>query len=498
MKVTLKITGILGVLIALVVVVNAFYRVEREITLFDRDMHQDHLHLGHVLMEVTQGIWRRDGARAAMKIIDKVNQHKGLVKVRFTRLDAPPNDSHAPHLTKEEKKQLRRKKKLSKRWFPRSMAGQMVTYIPVEVDDSQQWALEISEPLTQEKKYIHATVMRTISSTLLMLVAYGIFSLLVGMLWVGRPMRGLVEKARRIGSGDLENPLVINQHDEMGTLAREINSMCELLAKARDRVEVETAKRIAALEQLRHADRLITVGKLSSGIAHELGTPLNVVVGRAQMISSGEVSAEEAKENANIIVVQVQRMAKIIRQLLDFSRRQSTEKSVEDIKSLIQQSITLLQTMAHKREIELTFAEGNGDFFIQADGGQILQILTNVIVNAIQATGSGGAVNVSLNFRSVSPPADHAGTIASYICVEVKDTGYGMDAATRERIFEPFFTTKGVGEGTGLGLSVTYGIVQDHGGFIEVMSEPGKGTVFSIYFPQAKETQNEGARDHRR
>ena len=141
--------------------------------------------------------------------------------------------------------------------------------------------------------------------------------------------------ARRIGEGDLEARVHLRQKDELATLADAMNQMASGLAAARAQVAAETAARLATLEHLRHADRLGTVGKLASGVAHELGTPLNVVLGRAKMISSGEAEGDETRECALIITQQVQHMTGIIRQLLDFSRRRTPQRAPEDLSVVV-------------------------------------------------------------------------------------------------------------------------------------------------------------------
>jgi signal transduction histidine kinase len=231
----------------------------------------------------------------------------------------------------------------------------------------------------------------------------------------------------------------------------------------------------------------MTVGQLASGMAHELGTPLNVVSGRAQMIASGESTDAEAVESAGIIVEQSKRMTQLIRQLLDFARPQRSQKALVDLESVAQKTLRLLGPIAQKRGVALTVGPGHAPLRSQVDEGKIQQALTNLIVNAIQATDSGGAVTVGLRRAPAQPPADHGGPKQEYVCLEVTDTGHGMDAQTAKRVFEPFFTTKGVGEGTGLGLSVSYGIVKEHGGWIDMRSEIGKGSAFSIYLPLEKD-----------
>jgi signal transduction histidine kinase len=237
------------------------------------------------------------------------------------------------------------------------------------------------------------------------------------------------------------------------------------------------------IEQLRHADRLSTVGKLASGIAHELGTPLTVVSGRARLIADG-LSGEETRESALTIADQAQRMTRIIRQLLDFARRRSAAKSPEDLRAVARQTVSLLSPLADKRGARITLDEPDTPLMAEVDVGQLQQALTNLVVNAIQAMPRGGAVRCAVGRAPARPPADHGGAEGEYLSVAVTDEGEGMSEETMAHIFEPFFTTKPVGEGTGLGLSVTYGIVKDHGGWIELESSPGAGTRFTIRLPE--------------
>jgi two-component system NtrC family sensor kinase len=262
-----------------------------------------------------------------------------------------------------------------------------------------------------------------------------------------------------------------------------MNVMASRLADANRELEGEVAARIAMLEQLRHADRLATVGKLASGIAHELGTPLNVVSARSKMISSGEVHGDEIKENARIIVDQSHRMTATIRQLLDFARRRSPQKTTTDLAFITRQVLTLLTPLAVKCGVTLSFADPPADATAAVDSAQLQQALTNLVVNGIQAMRHGGRLRVNLSTTQLRPPVDHGGPLGSYVRLDVRDEGEGIPVSAVDHVFEPFFTTKGVGEGTGLGLSVAYGIVREHGGWIAVESRVGEGSCFSIYLP---------------
>ena len=249
----------------------------------------------------------------------------------------------------------------------------------------------------------------------------------------------------------------------------------------RRRVDTETALRAAALDQLRHAERLNTVGKLASGLAHELGTPLNVISGRADLISQGRVDLEGARKSAIIIAAQSERMASLVRNILAFARRAGTEKSSADILALCQETTQLLAPLAKQKDIEIAV---RGDS-VQApvNRSEFQQVLSNLIANAIHVM-DGGTITVSTEVVRAMLEENGDETERSYVVLRVRDEGLGIAPAVLPYIFDPFFTTKEVGEGTGLGLSIVFGIVRDHGGSIRVESALGDGTTFLVYLPQ--------------
>jgi signal transduction histidine kinase len=258
-----------------------------------------------------------------------------------------------------------------------------------------------------------------------------------------------------------------------------------LLDRLRERLELEVSRRESAVEQLRHADRLNTVGKLASGLAHELGTPLNVVAGRASLIASRRVAGDEACKSAEVIVQQTERMSAIIRNLLSFARRGGARKSPLDLSRLVRETVALLEPLAKKQGVEIHVMNGT-PHVAPVNAGELQQVLTNLVMNAVQAMPKGGVVRVTLEQGPV--PADHGRASRSstpYARIRVKDEGTGIAPDVLPHIFDPFFTTKDVGDGTGLGLSVTFGIVRDHGGWIEASSTLGEGAEFVVYLPQA-------------
>jgi two-component system, NtrC family, sensor kinase len=176
-------------------------------------------------------------------------------------------------------------------------------------------------------------------------------------------------------------------------------------------------------------------------------------------------------------------MTLIIRQLLDFARRRDPERSPADVEACAAQTLSLLSPLAVKRGITLELAAAEPPLTAYLDVGQIQQALTNLVVNGMQAMPKGGKLTVGVRRERAVPPADHGGPAGEYLCLWVEDQGVGMSDDVRAHVFEPFYTTKDVGEGTGLGLSVAYGIVREHGGWIAVESYPERGSRFSIYLP---------------
>ena len=249
------------------------------------------------------------------------------------------------------------------------------------------------------------------------------------------------------------------------------------LVEANARLEEESTARIETLETLRHLDRLRTVGTIASGIAHELGTPLNVLLLRGQALVKGACNgSEEVRDAGSVVVSQVQKMSRIVRQLLDFVRSRSG--SVADVSELVvedvaEHAVFLLASMGKKHGVFLLVERAREPTKVRGDFGQLEQALTNLIVNGIQAMPRGG----DLRIRVASDEDETA-------VITVSDTGDGMTTEVCERVFEPFFTTKPRAEGTGLGLHVARGIVEDHRGSITVASERGRGTTFTIRLPR--------------
>jgi two-component system, NtrC family, sensor kinase len=230
--------------------------------------------------------------------------------------------------------------------------------------------------------------------------------------------------------------------------------------------------RRSAIDQLRHAERLNVIGTLAAGVAHELGTPLNVIAGCAEFLDE-DCRDESLKPRLKMILDQVDKVSEIIRRLLDFGRSGGAPRARVDLMRVAAGAVELLQSTAKKLGSTITL-EQSAPVFVYGNAAELQQVFSNLILNGLQAMGQGEVkVRVGVAMRDRKKLA----------IVEVEDNGRGISLDHLDRIFDPFFTTKTVGEGTGLGLSVSYGIVRDHKGSIEVTSQLGKGSCFRVVVP---------------
>jgi PAS domain S-box-containing protein len=244
--------------------------------------------------------------------------------------------------------------------------------------------------------------------------------------------------------------------------------------------------RLTLEDQVRSAQRLESVGRLAGGIAHDFNNFLTAIQGFGLMIQDrGQAVDVEIRESASEIIDAAGRAAALTRQLLAYSRQQVLDPEVMDVNALVLSTRKLLERLIGEH-IEFDVHPGEGSMRIYADAGQIQQVLMNLVINARDAMQTGGRLLIETRQEVVDRERaeTHPGFMPGrYVVIEVADTGHGMDRETLAQIFDPFFTTKEPGEGTGLGMSMVYGIVKQSGGFIWPYSEPGVGTTFRIYLP---------------
>jgi two-component system NtrC family sensor kinase len=259
-----------------------------------------------------------------------------------------------------------------------------------------------------------------------------------------------------------------------GNCTIEENNMLEAVAKKVayiiGRKEASDKKKILE-EQLRHADRLATIGQLAAGIAHELNNPLGDILGFAQLACKYPDLDEEVYQDLVKIVKSTLYAREIIKKVLYFGRQTHPKEAKTDLNKLIGEWMDFFESRCAKSGIQIVVERDEELPIVNGDPAQLNQVLVNVVVNAIQAMPTGGRLTIKTMWQE------------SWVTILVEDTGEGIEEENMDKIFLPFFTTKEVDEGTGLGLSVVYGIVNEHGGSIEVDSKKGHGATFEIKFP---------------
>ena len=248
--------------------------------------------------------------------------------------------------------------------------------------------------------------------------------------------------------------------------------------------DISDKKRLEA--QLQHAQRMESIGTLAGGVAHDFNNLLMAVQGNASLILLNKDSDHPDYKKIKNIEKQVQRGASLTKRLLGFARGGKYEVTPTNLNEIIRASTKMFART--KKEIAINSKYQEKIWAVEADQGQIEQVLLNLFVNAWQAMSGGG--NLFVETENLVLNADDVRSLeikpGRYVKISVSDTGVGMDASIRERIFDPFFSTREVGKGTGLGLASSYGIIRNHGGIIDVKSEKGKGSTFDIYLPAAK------------
>jgi two-component system NtrC family sensor kinase len=337
-----------------------------------------------------------------------------------------------------------------------------------------------------------AATWRTVGFSLLALFVLTALVTAIVRVLVLRPVSDMLAATRDLAHGGTPEPLRVRSHDELGMLAGSFNEMSAYLRYARDRLEAaagdlerQVEERTAALRQaqdaLAQSEKLASLGTLSASIAHEINNPLAGILTFARLMSrtleSGEVddaARAACLKNLGLIQRETERCTRIVRSLLDFARARPIEMNNVDATAALDEAISLTQHKLQLQQVVVAKAL-EGPAIVRGDFGQLRQVFVNLILNACDAMANGGTLTV----RSRRVDGGRA------VETDFADTGSGIAPEHLSRIFDPFFTTKQMG--TGLGLSVVYGVVDKHGGSMKAQSRLGEGTTMTVRLPLAGE-----------
>jgi two-component system NtrC family sensor kinase len=348
-----------------------------------------------------------------------------------------------------------------------------------------------------------------------------------------KPLKTLVRATEGIARGEYDQTILVGDGNEIGKLADSFNEMTHRLRESQRDVEEYVRSLEIANQRLQQtqmelirSEKLASIGRFAAGVAHEVGNPLGAILGYTSILQQGIQNQTEGLDYLGRIEVEIQRINKIIRELLDFSRPSPVEIREVDLNTVIEDCLSLLSYQRSFKNIQPSLQLRENIPPVQADESQIQQVFVNLIINAVDAMSPDGGTltlqtddyilqNTATEYNEGSrrrrddpEQADYSHLRRSQrtepllgpfprgkriVRARVTDTGCGIQAEDLEKIFDPFFTTKDPDRGTGLGLSVSMRILESFGGKIEVVSEVGKGSTFSVLLPASRdERENNG------
>ncbi|MBI2090984.1 MAG: HAMP domain-containing protein [Deltaproteobacteria bacterium] len=296
---------------------------------------------------------------------------------------------------------------------------------------------------------------------------------------IGRRIDTLSVTMAQVEAGDLGAKVPEESGDELGRLGRSFNTMVSRFAEAQGQLKDRHA------EEIRRAENLASLGKMAAGIAHEINNPLAGMQNCVRTLLKKAGHDAQGIQYLKMLQEGLDRIGRTVRQLLDFAREAKPKTEPTDLVPLLRRCLALLEHDLTSRKISHSLTTVSELPSVLGDSQQLEQLFLNILMNALEAMADGGEISIS-----VGRSKRQAGLFAE---VRIRDTGVGIPPDHLARIFDPFFTTKEVGKGTGLGLSVSYGIAKAHGGFIDVQSEVGKGSTFSVVLPVTGESGNDAA-----
>ncbi len=346
----------------------------------------------------------------------------------------------------------------------------------------------VARPMAPVRAAIAKETRQTTTSMLTIFGFVFIGTLLTVTTLVVRPLKTLLQGIDGVASGDLSQAVLEQRDDEFGQLADRFNEMTQSLRESRQETETENAAKLSLEQRLRHSETMATVGQLAAEIAHEVGTPLNVISGRAKGIIKKQDNKEAVTRNAEIIAEQTSRITRIIQRLLDLTRKKlvTPGSSKTDVDEVISSALELLEGQLQGGGIRSSLSLQCRNHFVSLDRDQLYQVVLNLVVNSIQAMKNSKRKELAITTipQKQKRPGVESEEVQSVILLIVSDSGVGIPDQDKERIFEPFHSTKG-DSGTGLGLAVVAGIIRDIEGWIEVVDTKGGGAQFNIFLPAA-------------
>lgn len=353
----------------------------------------------------------------------------------------------------------------------------------VSSDGRAAGVLEVAQPLAFVAAERARVRQRFLLNTLTLAAALSIMVVALVRQYVSRPLDRFVEATRTLAEGDLGYRLDEGSPGaELAEVAREFNRMAGRLQAARQELVRQTEERLSLERRLRQSEKMAAVGTLAAGLAHEIGAPLHVIRGRADLVLRQDPEPAVRGRNLHIIVEQIDRITLIVRNLLGYARRREVTPVPTDVATVVREVTEFVEGDAERIGADIRVVVADANTVVPADRALLHEVVLNVVINGLQALDStDGPRRLDVLVASAGPDEPPG------VVVEVTDTGPGIPEDVRPRVFDPFFTTKDPQVGSGLGLAVARGIVEDHGGTITIESTPDgqPGARVRVWLPRS-------------
>lgn len=359
---------------------------------------------------------------------------------------------------------------------------------PFRWPDGRTAAVEVRQSLAAVQQQFARAVREGLLSRIVVL-AFFVVSIVAVTRWsIARPIRALIHGARAVGAGDLSQRVGVERSDEIGALAEEFNRMAANLHQAHQTLLAQSEERLRLERELQQAQKLAAVGMLAVEVAHEVGTPLNVIWGRIESLERTLPGDHAGRRHLDVVVKQVERITGIIRALLDYTRPRRPTIREEALPPLLARVVDLLAARDWTKGVRIRLELPPQLPRVLADVDQLQQLFLNLLLNALDASPPGGTIRVVEGPEPVLPIEGRAEIVrgkaeAPSVAIHVVDEGSGLAAEQLAHVFEPFFSTKKRDQGTGLGLPIVEEIVRAHRGEVEMLSIPGRGTELIVRLP---------------
>jgi signal transduction histidine kinase len=369
--------------------------------------------------------------------------------------------------------------------------GKVLRYIqPLRWLSGGTAAVEVRQSLDAVDREFARAVRESIVSRVIVLVLF-VFSILAVARWsLARPIRALMRGARAVGGGDLTQRIDVGRADELGQLALEFNRMAESLQQAHQALVEQSEQRLVLERKVQQTQKLVAVGMLAAEVAHELGTPLNVISGRTESLLRSLPADHPDRRQLDVIRGQTERITRIVHLLLDYARPRQTVLREEELAPLLGRVVSLLEGRCREKGVRIRLDLPRALPPVLADAEQLQQVFVNLLANAVDASPRWSSIQVTEGPETLLPQAGRAEVIrgqaeSPVLSVHVLDEGPGMSPEALAQIFQPFFSTKRRGHGTGLGLAIVEEIVRAHRGEVAMLSMEGHGTEAIVRLPVA-------------